>query len=91
MSKSRINVGLLGLGTVGRGVYRILKDNRAEIEQKVGAPVEIKKILVRNPKKDRGLELEQDLLTTDAGDIINNPDIDIVVEVMGGINPALEY
>jgi homoserine dehydrogenase len=91
VSKSRINVGLLGLGTVGRGVYRILKDNRAEIEQKVGAPVEIKKILVRNPKKDRGLELEQDLLTTDAGDIINNPDIDIVVEVMGGINPALEY
>ncbi len=91
MSKSKINVGLLGMGTVGRGVYRILKDNRAGIEQKVGAPVDIKKILVRDPDKDRGLELEQGLLTTEAGEIINNPDIDIVVEVLGGINPALEY
>jgi homoserine dehydrogenase len=91
VSKSKINVGLLGMGTVGRGVYRILKDNRAGIEQKVGAPVDIKKILVRDPDKDRGLELEQGLLTTEAGDIINNPDIDIVVEVLGGINPALEY
>ena len=91
MVQSKINVGLLGMGTVGRGVYRILKDNRAGIEQKVGAPVDIKKILVRDPDKDRGLELEQGLLTTEAGDIINNPDIDIVVEVLGGINPALEY
>jgi homoserine dehydrogenase len=55
VSKSKINVGLLGMGTVGRGVYRILKDNRAGIEQKVGAPVDIKKILVRDPDKDRAV------------------------------------
>lgn len=91
MSKSVIGVGLLGLGTVGRGVYRILKGNPATIEQKVGAPIEIKKVLVRDTAKDRGIELEEGVLTADVGDIIDNPDIDIVVEVLGGINPALEY
>lgn len=91
MSKSRISIGMLGMGTVGRGVYRILNENRDGIEQKVGASIEIKKILVRDITKDRGLELDQSLLTTDAGDVIDNPAIDIVVEVLGGIKPALDY
>ena len=91
MSKSRISIGMLGMGTVGRGVYRILNENRDGIEQKVGASIEIKKILVRDITKDRGLDLEQGLLTTDAGDVIDNPAIDIVVEVLGGIKPALDY
>jgi homoserine dehydrogenase len=82
---------MLGMGTVGRGVYRILNENRDGIEQKVGASIEIKKILVRDITKDRGLDLEQGLLTTDAGDVIDNPAIDIVVEVLGGIKPALDY
>lgn len=82
---------MLGMGTVGRGVYRILNENRDGIEQKVGASIEIKKILVRDITKDRGLELDQSLLTTDAGDVIDNPAIDIVVEVLGGIKPALDY
>lgn len=91
MSKSVIGIGLLGMGTVGRGVYRILKENRAAIEQKVGVLVEVKKILVRDTIKDRGFELEKGILTTDVGDIIDDPDIDIIVELLGGINPALEY
>lgn len=91
MTKRMISVGLLGMGTVGRGVYRILNENKADIGQKVGVPIKIKKVLVRDLNKDRGLELDQSLLTTDAGDIIDNPDIDIVVEVLGGIKPALEY
>ncbi len=91
MSKSRISIGMLGMGTVGRGVYRILNENRDGIEQKVGASIEIKKILVRDITKDRGLELDQSLLTTDACDVIDNPAIDIVVEVLGGIKPALDY
>ncbi len=91
MSNKMIGVGMLGMGTVGRGVYRILQENRAGIEQKVGAPIEIKKILVRDVAKNRGVELKEGLLTSNPDDILNNPDIDIVVEVMGGINPALEY
>jgi len=86
-----IGVGLLGMGTVGRGVYRILSNNKAGIEQKVGVPIVVKKILVRNTAKDRGVELPEGLLTTNIEDILNNPHIDIVVEVLGGIKPALEY
>jgi len=91
MSEKEVSVGMLGMGTVGRGVYRILKQNRAEIKQKVGAPVEIKKILVRDTTKDRGIELKDGVLTTNPEEVIANPDIDIIVEVMGGIGQALEY
>lgn len=91
MSKNVIGVGLLGLGTVGRGVYRILTDNRSGIEQKVGGPIEIIKILVRDTAKNRGVQLEAGVLTADVDEVINNPDIDVVVEVMGGIKPALSY
>ena len=91
MAKKSIGVGLLGLGTVGRGVYRILTDNLSGVEQKAGVPVEIKKIMVRDTTRDRGVQLDKSILTDDFNDIINNPDIDIVVEVMGGINPALSY
>ncbi len=90
-AKKEIGVGLLGMGTVGRGVYRILHDNKAGIEQKVGAPIVIKKILVRDVSKDRGLAVGEGLLTTNINDLLDHPEIDIIVEVLGGINPALEY
>lgn len=86
-----IGVGLMGLGTVGCGVYRILKEKAFSIEQRVGAKIEIKKILVRDIKKVRGLELEEGILTTDVSEIVEKPGIDIAVEVMGGIQPALDY
>lgn len=91
MSERVINVGMMGLGTVGRGVYRILKDNHTGIEQKVGARIEIKKILVRDLAKNRGVVPEEGILTTNISDIVENAEIDLVVEVMGGINPALAY
>ena len=91
MSDRVIGVGLIGLGTVGRGAYRILNDNCAEIKQKVGLRIEIKKILVRDTGKDRGLSLPPGLLTSEVGDIIANREIDIVVEVMGGVEKAYEY
>lgn len=91
MSEQVINVGLMGLGTVGRGVYRILQENGKEIAQKVGARIEVKKILVRNLTKNRGVDPGAGLLTTDVNDLIAAPGIDLVVEVMGGIHPALEY
>lgn len=91
MSSKAIRIGLLGLGTVGRGVFRILQDNCVGIEHKVGAPIKVNKILVRDIERQRGLELPEGVLTTNPDDVLNSPDIDIVVEVMGGINPALEY
>ncbi len=90
-AKKEIGVGLLGLGTVGRGVYRILNDNKTGIEQKVGVPIVIKKILVRDTSKDRGMALNKGLLTTNISDLLDDPEIDIIVEVLGGVDLALEY
>jgi len=86
-----IKIGLLGLGTVGRGVYKILTENAASIACKVGAPVQIKRVLVREPGRKRGLEIEPEMLTVDVNEILDDPEIKVVVEVIGGIHPALEY
>ncbi len=89
--KQPIYVGLLGAGTVGSGVIKILTDNAHDIEQKVGVPVQIKKILVRNPAKARNIDFDASLIVTNIDDILNDEDISIVVEVMGGEQPAKDY
>ncbi|CUH96246.1 Homoserine dehydrogenase [Propionispora sp. 2/2-37] len=88
--KNSINIGLLGLGTVGSGVVKVLANNAQNIAQKVGIPIHIKKIMVRNPNKRRNVAVDQ-LLTTKVDDIINDPEIDIVVELIGGETTAKEY
>lgn len=84
-----IKVGLLGLGTVGQGVAIICSRNKSEITRRAGRDIEIKSALVRDLKKARNLELGGLSLTTDGQDIINDPEIDVVVEMMGGEEPAL--
>nr|WP_092067458.1 homoserine dehydrogenase [Dendrosporobacter quercicolus]NSL46599.1 homoserine dehydrogenase [Dendrosporobacter quercicolus DSM 1736]SDL56965.1 homoserine dehydrogenase [Dendrosporobacter quercicolus] len=88
--KDSVNIGLLGLGTVGTGVVNVLTANAHEISQKTGVPVNIKKILVRNLNKVRNIAAGA-VLTTNADDILNDNDIDIIVEVMGGEQPAKDY
>ena len=85
-----IKIGLLGSGTVGTGVVRVLKENGADIAKKAGAAVVVKKVLVRDVGKKRQY-LEDVELTDDAQEIIGDPEIDIVVELMGGLHPAFEY
>lgn len=85
-----VRIGLLGLGTVGAGVVGLLQRNREVIERKVGRPLELAGVLVRRLDKPRVIELPAQLFTTRARDIVASPDIDIVVEVMGGIRPARE-
>lgn len=82
-----VQVALLGLGTVGGGVYKLIERQKEEMCQKTGADIQIKKILVHNLKKKREL-VEQDKLTDRWEDIIEDPEIQIVIEVMGGIEPA---
>ena len=86
-----IKLGLLGFGNVGKGVFKILNNNAESIEQKVGGSISIEKILVRDVKKDRGIEVNQDLLTDNVDTILEDPNIGIVVELLGGIEPAKEY
>ena len=82
-----IKVGLLGLGTVGTGVYKLIGRRSEEMQQKTGAALEIKKILVHNIKKVRQ-GVDQNLLTDQWKEIIEDDEIQIVIEVMGGIEPA---
>ena len=82
---------MLGLGTVGTGVYKVLKRQEAEMEAKLGAKVELKKILVRNLEKAAAKVEDPSILTNDVREILEDPEIEIVVEVMGGIQPALAY
>lgn len=87
----RVNIGLLGLGNVGTGVYNILNVNGNKIEGAAGKEIKITKILVGDIKKKRSISVASDILTSDVDTILNNPEIDIVVEVLGGIHPAYDY
>ncbi|WP_153126595.1 homoserine dehydrogenase [Peribacillus tepidiphilus] len=86
-----ISIGLLGLGTVGSGVVRIVENHQDKLMHQIGCPVHIKKILVKDLSKERGVVVDRSLLTTDANDILENPEIDVVIEVMGGIEQTREY
>ena len=90
-SKKSINVGIIGFGTVGTGTARILIENAEIIKRRLGAPVVLKMISDLDIKRDRGIHLGEVKLTSDVKDIINNPGIDIVVELIGGYKPAKEF
>ncbi|MEH7237054.1 homoserine dehydrogenase [Bacillus sp. JJ1562] len=80
-----ISVGLLGLGTVGSGVVTILKNHQDKLMHQVGCPIEVKKVLVQDLHKHRTVEIDPSFLTTNANDVIEDPEIDVVIEVMGGV------
>ncbi len=88
---SQLNVGLMGLGVVGTGVASILLNKQESLAGVTGRPVNLKKILVRDLTRPRVIDLPDDLLTTNAEDILADPDIHILVEVMGGVDPAESY
>ncbi|GAA5155884.1 homoserine dehydrogenase [Pseudonocardia eucalypti] len=81
-----IRVALLGCGTVGGEVVRLLGEQSVELAARVGAPVELVGVAVRRPHKHP--EVPAELLTADASGLVNRPDVDVVVEVIGGIDPA---
>ncbi len=89
--RESIGIGLLGLGVVGSGVARILHEKAEVYAKRVGVPLEIRRILVRDLTKKRDFSPAPELLTTDAEAIFGDPSIDVIVEVMGGENPAHSY
>ncbi|MDD2420940.1 MAG: homoserine dehydrogenase [Heliobacteriaceae bacterium] len=84
-------IGLLGLGTVGSGTLRILENRAQEIARHLGRVVKVKRILVRDRQKPRAVPVAPELLTTNPADILADPEIKIVVELIGGIEPAFSY
>ncbi|NMM63563.1 homoserine dehydrogenase [Clostridium sp. P21] len=87
----KVRIALLGLGNVGKGVWNILKNNRETIMKRAGYDIEIAKILVRNTGKNRGVGVPDEILTTNVDEIFNDDSIKIVVEVIGGVEPAKDY
>ena len=87
---NEVKIGLLGAGTVGGGVILVLKNNAKEIEKRVGVPVRIVKVFTRRPEKVT--ELDDSLMVTNSvDDILDDPEIDIVIELIGREDPAKEY
>ena len=87
----KVNVGLIGFGNVGSGVVRILRDKKTLLTEKIGLEINIKKICDKDIASKRNVGVDKNLLTRDAREIMNDPQIDIVIELMGGIQPAKEY
>jgi len=86
-----INVGIIGFGTVGTGTAKILLENNDVIEEKTGLQINLQSIADLDIERDRGVKLPEGVLTREVSDVIDNPDIQVVVELIGGIQPAKDF
>ncbi len=86
-----VKVGLIGFGVIGSGMLKILQDNQNIIQDRLGASVEVVKIADLDITTDRGVAVKPGVLTTDAQEVLDHPEVDIVVELMGGYEPARSF
>jgi homoserine dehydrogenase len=86
--RSPLRVALLGCGTVGSQVYRLLTEQSADLQARAGAPLQVAGVAVSDLEKRRDVSVPPDLLTTDGLALATRPDVDIVIELIGGIEPA---
>lgn len=89
--KEMISIGLIGFGTIGTGVIRLLQENGKLIAERLGTEIRLQKIADLDIRRSRGISVDDSLLTTNADDILNDPGIDIIVELMGGYEPARTF
>lgn len=86
-----VKVGLIGFGTIGTGVVRLLKDNKDLLAKRSGSKIELVRIADKETKRVRPVEYEASILTSDAQAILKDPSIQIVIELVGGLHPAKEF
>ncbi len=91
MKKDKVNVGIIGFGVVGSGTAKVLLNNKNILKQRLGFELNLKKIADLDITTDRGIKIPEGVLTTDVNNIFNDPEIDIVVELIGGIRPAKDF
>ena len=83
-----VKVGLLGFGVVGSATARVIVEHAGDLTLRAGVPIELVKVALRDPGKARGFPLASDLVTSDPSDVVDDPAIDVVVEAIGGTDPA---
>jgi len=88
---NEISIGLIGFGTVGSGVVKILQENQDLLRARVGIPLRLKRIADLDLESDRGIRVDRSVLTTDANAILHDPEISIVIELIGGYEPARTF
>ncbi|HEX2196703.1 MAG TPA: homoserine dehydrogenase, partial [Actinomycetota bacterium] len=85
-----VRVGLLGCGVVGGATASILQRHAADLERRAGAPVHLQRVAVRDPNKARAVELPDGVAGDDPWEVVKDPAVDVVVETIGGLDPALD-
>jgi homoserine dehydrogenase len=91
MAEDTVKIGMLGMGTVGGGVAALIERNGALLQEKAELKLHLERVLVRDPEKRRAAALPREAFTTDAAAILDDPSIEIVIELIGGIEPARSY
>jgi homoserine dehydrogenase len=86
-----VNVGIIGFGTVGTGTVRILLENKDILKERLGFEINLRRVAVRDILRKRGIKVPKGVLTTDVDSLLNDPQIDIVVELIGGIDTAKDF
>jgi homoserine dehydrogenase len=90
VTSAPVRVGLLGCGNVGASLVELVRTRAGDIEARTGLRLEVARVAVRSTTKERAFELPDGVLTHDAAGLVNDPDVDVIVEVIGGIEPARE-
>ena len=88
--KKQLRIGLAGLGNVGAGVYKNLLKNRDLLTERTGAEIVVAKVALRDPNKKRDVDVPAELVTTDWHELVTDPEIDVIVELIGGVDQAYE-
>jgi homoserine dehydrogenase len=89
--KNKVTIGLMGMGTVGTGVLRIIQDHQEDLFHQTGMEIKVGRILVQNKDRKRAISVDSSLFTEKPSELLNDPDIDVIVEVIGGIEHTKEY
>ncbi len=91
MGKTKIGIGFIGFGTVGQGVWKHLQAQREELEKRLGVEIAFPRIAVRDIKRERSVSVSAKILTTNPYEVVNDPAVNIVCELMGGATKAKDY
>ncbi|MCX5715387.1 MAG: homoserine dehydrogenase, partial [Candidatus Omnitrophica bacterium] len=87
----KINIGLIGFGTIGSGVVKVLRERKAALKDLAGADIKLKYICDKDLTSDRGVKVDKKILTKDVKKVLTDPQVNIIIELIGGIHPAKEF